>query len=210
MPEDSDFKREMRGVKPLKATGKHFPQQVNAPRKQVNRQLNGRSNADSRDDSRDDLRANTRDDSRDNSRDVSMTKPNNHSNTAVMRNEAGAKALYFLKTGEQKKTLSRLKKAQFSGFDAEIDLHGYRAIEAEAMVRDFLNNCLANAAEYALIIHGRGLHSSGEPVIKKLCETLLLAHPYTVAYCSARPVDGGTGALYVQFRYPRPSFPRQR
>jgi DNA-nicking Smr family endonuclease len=51
-----------------------------------------------------------------------------------------------------------------------------------------------------LIIHGRGLKSDLGPVLKesvvKWLTTGTLSH-LVLAFCSARPCDGGTGALYV-------------
>ena len=51
-----------------------------------------------------------------------------------------------------------------------------------------------------LVIHGRGLKSSQGPVLKELLVRWLttgsLSH-LVLAFASARPCDGGTGALYV-------------
>ncbi|MFT5275707.1 MAG: DNA-nicking Smr family endonuclease [Saprospiraceae bacterium] len=129
--------------------------------------------------------------------------PNVITRGVASRNEPGAANLFFLRGGEQKKTLAKLRKGQFSEFDDEIDLHGYRGAQAEKALLAFLEDCAQQKVIYALIIHGKGLRSDSAPVIKHLCESLVLAHPYTLAYCSARPVDGGTGALYVQFNYPK-------
>jgi DNA-nicking Smr family endonuclease len=67
-----------------------------------------------------------------------------------------------------------------------------------------------------LIIHGRGLSSPGEPVLKPLLEERLNRdgwRKWVLAYTSARACDGGAGATYVllrkrpipkTFRKPRP------
>lgn len=123
------------------------------------------------------------------------------SNTQVhiaKRNEENASELYFLRAGHQAKILTRLKKAQFTELDADLDLHGLTAKQAETRLLKFLQRCLALQAQFVLIIHGKGLRSAGPPVVKDLTETMLIAHPSVIAFCSARPVDGGSGALYVQ------------
>jgi DNA-nicking Smr family endonuclease len=48
------------------------------------------------------------------------------------------------------------------------------------------------------IIHGKGLGSGPKgPVIKQKLGGWLRQRKNVLAFCSARPVDGGTGALYV-------------
>jgi DNA-nicking Smr family endonuclease len=54
-----------------------------------------------------------------------------------------------------------------------------------------------------LIIHGRGLSSPGEPVIKAKVAQWLSSGPWkkwVVAFASARMCDGGSGASYVLLR----------
>jgi DNA-nicking Smr family endonuclease len=48
------------------------------------------------------------------------------------------------------------------------------------------------------IIHGKGLRSGPSgPVIKRRIGRWLRRRNEVLAYCSARPVDGGTGAIYL-------------
>jgi len=54
-----------------------------------------------------------------------------------------------------------------------------------------------------LIIHGRGLTSPGQPVLKKMVFNWLSRGPlrrYILAFTSARACDGGAGATYVLLR----------
>jgi DNA-nicking Smr family endonuclease len=52
------------------------------------------------------------------------------------------------------------------------------------------------------IIHGKGLRSRHKgPVIKTKVNTWLRQRDDILAFCSARPVDGGTGAIYVLLRH---------
>jgi DNA-nicking Smr family endonuclease len=48
------------------------------------------------------------------------------------------------------------------------------------------------------IIHGKGRRSDQQgPVLKPAVAAWLRRRNEVLAYCSARPVDGGSGALYV-------------
>jgi DNA-nicking Smr family endonuclease len=51
------------------------------------------------------------------------------------------------------------------------------------------------------IIHGKGNRSNHKgPVIKTKINNWLRQHERILAFHSARPVDGGTGAIYVLLR----------
>jgi len=55
-----------------------------------------------------------------------------------------------------------------------------------------------------LIVHGRGLSSPGEPVLKnKVREWLTRTawRKWVIAFTSAQSYDGGTGATYVLLRH---------
>jgi DNA-nicking Smr family endonuclease len=48
------------------------------------------------------------------------------------------------------------------------------------------------------VIHGKGLGSKNrEPVLKTKVKHWLTQREEVLAYCQARPVDGGSGALVV-------------
>ena len=48
------------------------------------------------------------------------------------------------------------------------------------------------------IVHGKGLSSEGKlPVLKVKVNSWLRQKDDVLAFCSARPQDGGTGAVYV-------------
>ena len=49
-----------------------------------------------------------------------------------------------------------------------------------------------------LVIHGKGYYSSsGEPILKNLLKNWLPLQPDVIAFHSAKPKDGGTGAIYL-------------
>jgi DNA-nicking Smr family endonuclease len=114
-------------------------------------------------------------------------------------NEVGDE-LSFVRPGLQRKVLRRLRRGEFSIRDM-IDLHGMTVAEARIALAEFLNDCRARGVRGIRIIHGKGLSSpDGKPVIKNQLDGWLRHRDQVMAFCSARPVDGGTGALYVLLR----------
>jgi DNA-nicking Smr family endonuclease len=93
----------------------------------------------------------------------------------------------------------RLHRGDFS-IQAHLDLHGLSVPEAKEAFEQFLHEALLNGKRGLLIIHGRGIQSPGEPVLKnKVQEWLTRSHwrKWVIAYASAQSYDGGAGATYV-------------
>lgn len=108
--------------------------------------------------------------------------------------------LLFNRAGVQHSVLRKLRRGQYA-VDAELDLHGMVVSEARLALSGFLADCRASGARCVRIIHGKGLSSpGGRPVLKSRLNGWLQRCDDVVAFCSARPVDGGTGAAYVLLR----------
>lgn len=90
---------------------------------------------------------------------------------------------------------------------AYIDLHGMTAEAAQLAVERFLLQAVRDGLRCVLIIHGRGRNSPGQvPVLKdrlKLWLTRGKLARVILAFATARPYDGGPGALYVLLRRQR-------
>lgn len=105
--------------------------------------------------------------------------------------------------GIDRRLLVRLRKADYA-IQAHLDLHGLNADEAHAEVDRFIDAARENGKRCVLIIHGRGLNSKDHtPILKErligwLTRTRLARD--VLAFCSARPEDGGTGAIYILIR----------
>ncbi len=109
--------------------------------------------------------------------------------------------LVYLKPGLQTRLLQRLRRGHFA-VNAEIDLHGLNVSEARDALAEFLHECALRNHRCVRIIHGKGLGSRhGRPVIKGKVDRWLRLRDEVVAFCSARRVDGGTGAVYVLLRH---------
>ena len=105
--------------------------------------------------------------------------------------------LSYLRDGYPPKLLKQLKRGQFSIQD-DIDLHHMNAAAAQACIADFLAEAKHHGIRCVRIVHGKGLRSrSTGPVLKALTDRLLRRRDDVVAFASARPMQGGTGAVVV-------------
>jgi len=105
--------------------------------------------------------------------------------------------LLFCRPGVQKRTLRNLRRGQYT-IEVELDLHGMIVDQAREALSDFLKQCTARSQHCVRIIHGKGLGSKNrQPVLKNKVNQWLKKIDGVLAFCSARPVDGGTGAIYL-------------
>jgi DNA-nicking Smr family endonuclease len=111
--------------------------------------------------------------------------------------------LLFCRPGLQHNVLRKLRRGHYS-VGAELDLHGMRVAEARQALTAFLQHALACDTKVVRIIHGKGNGSlNKQPVLKGKVNHWLQQRIEVLAFCSARPVDGGTGAIYVLLRRAR-------
>ena len=105
--------------------------------------------------------------------------------------------LTFRRTFVRPGILRRLRRGHYPCTD-ELDLHGLTVPEARRALGEFLAEALRGGHRCVRIIHGKGLRSGHRgPVLKSRVGRWLMRRDEVLAYSSARPVDGGTGAVYV-------------
>lgn len=108
--------------------------------------------------------------------------------------------LSYARPGTSRHILRRLRRGQYR-IDAELDLHGLSLREARQSLLDFLHENHRNRFGCVRIIHGKGWRSGNQgPVLKPAVNEWLRQLDEVLAFVSARPADGGTGALYVLLR----------
>ncbi|MGH8274288.1 MAG: Smr/MutS family protein [Gammaproteobacteria bacterium] len=113
---------------------------------------------------------------------------------------ASEPALAYVAPGVQKRVIRRLRRGQIS-VEAVLDLHGMTLAEAREEFARFLVNARARDLTCVRIIHGKGFRSGRRgPVLKRAVARWLSDRHEVLAYASARPMDGGTGAVYVLLR----------
>lgn len=108
--------------------------------------------------------------------------------------------LSYLKDGFSPQLLRQLKRGHFSIAD-EIDLHQMTANVARTATKQFLDENKREGRLCVKIIHGKGLRSRAEgPVLKRLVDGMLRQRADVLAFASAKPAEGGTGAVIVLLR----------
>jgi len=111
--------------------------------------------------------------------------------------------LLYLREGHPPTLLKRLRRGHFSVGD-EIDLHQMDERTARATLDEFLADCKRRDVRCVRIVHGKGLRSgSAGPVLKRMTDRVLRRRADVLAFASARPAQGGTGATVVLLRRTR-------
>jgi len=105
--------------------------------------------------------------------------------------------LLFVRGGLQQRVLRKFRRGLFA-IEAELDLHGHTVPEAREALGRFLRDCTRARKRCVRVIHGKGLGAAGKlPVLKVKVNHWLRQQDSVLAFSSARPQDGGTGAVYV-------------
>lgn len=105
--------------------------------------------------------------------------------------------LWYRRAGVQDAVMRKLRRGHYR-VEAELDLHGLIVEQAREALRAFLARAVARHLRCVRIVHGKGLGSGPRgPVLKTAVNLILRKTGAVVAFCSARPMDGGTGAIYV-------------
>ncbi len=118
------------------------------------------------------------------------------------RLEGGDEAAY-LRPGLAQTVLRDLRRGRWVVQD-EIDLHGLNREQARHLIAGFLHTCLHQGKRCLRIVHGKG-HGSPHKlsVLRQLVRGWLAQRHEVLAYCQAKPQDGGEGALLVLLRAPK-------
>ena len=105
--------------------------------------------------------------------------------------------------GVDKRILLALRRGDYA-VQGNLDLHGLTRAEAKPRVEAFLTESRRLARRCVLLVHGRGLNSKDQiPVLKESLRSWLCQGRIgkaVLACCTARPCDGGAGALYLLLR----------
>ena len=103
----------------------------------------------------------------------------------------------YLRPGLARQTLRRLRRGYWRT-QAKLDLHGFTRDEARQELVVFLDECIENNYRCVLVVHGKGLSSKNrEPVLKIRIGNWLVQRDDVLAFCQARPEEGGSGAVVI-------------
>ncbi len=96
--------------------------------------------------------------------------------------------------------LRRLRRGLYP-VEEELDLHGLSQAAARDNLAQFLVQNRDAGRRCVKIIHGKGYRSGARgPILKIAVNSWLRRHADVMAFISTRPIDGGTGAVYVLLR----------
>lgn len=105
--------------------------------------------------------------------------------------------------GVDRRLLKRLRAGDFA-IQAHVDLHGLTRAEAKDKVSRFVDDARRAGHRTVLVVHGRGLHSKDHVPVLKQALTAWLERGHlaraVLAFATARPADGGTGAVVLLLR----------
>ncbi|RTE67573.1 DNA mismatch repair protein MutS [Amphritea opalescens] len=105
--------------------------------------------------------------------------------------------LIFAAPGVQLKLMKRLKQGHVP-WDAGLDLHGYTLDDARTELGSFIRECSNQQLRCVMVIHGKSNSIEGQHArMKSYVNDWLRQMNQVIAFSSAQPKDGGTGALYV-------------
>jgi DNA-nicking Smr family endonuclease len=105
--------------------------------------------------------------------------------------------LFFSRPGVPTAAIRKLRRGGWV-LQGELDLHGHTGDEARVALAAFLNCCMIEDRRCVRIIHGKGHGSKNRlPVLKNKVRHWLMQREDVLAFCQARTVDGGAGAVIV-------------
>jgi len=110
---------------------------------------------------------------------------------------ATGEELLFARPGVPAAAMRKLRRGGWV-IRGELDLHGHTGDEARIALATFLNRCIKEERRCVRIIHGKGLGSKNRlPVLKHKLRHWLMQREDVLAFCQARAIDGGAGAVIV-------------
>ncbi len=111
--------------------------------------------------------------------------------------------LLFQRPGIQHNVMRKLRRGQYA-IEAELDLHRRTVDQSRQLINVFINTAQVQGIRCVRIIHGKGHGSEGKlPILKNMVNSWLRQKKEVLAFCSALPNDGGTGAVYVLLARPK-------
>ena len=99
--------------------------------------------------------------------------------------------------------LSKLRAGQYSP-ESHVDLHGQNSEQAYESLVTFIRHAYGKGQRSLVVVTGRGKNSPGGlGILRQNMQDWLTKDPLkrvVLAFCTAQPKDGGTGAIYVLLR----------
>jgi len=81
--------------------------------------------------------------------------------------------------------------------DAQLDIHGKTRDEAWLELESFFGSSKEKGLEKLLVIHGKGNHSPGEAVLRRVVADFIERCPFAGESGKGKPASGGDGVTWV-------------
>jgi len=130
--------------------------------------------------------------------DYSQTPPNSPLSDAwETTNVSAEEFIFFARSGVQLKRQKQLRQGKVT-IEDQHDLHGLTIDHAREDLQAFIQFAQQHQMRCVLLVHGKGYRANSEqPILKNKVNSWLRQHPDVLAFSSAQPKDGGTGAVYI-------------
>lgn len=107
--------------------------------------------------------------------------------------------LTFRRDGVQTGVYRKLRLGKYS-IDARLDLHRMTVEQARRAVYQFVQDCMAQDIRCGLITHGKGVGRERPALLKSCVAHWLPQFEEVLAFHSALPQHGASGATYIMLR----------
>ena len=104
--------------------------------------------------------------------------------------------LSYRQEGLEDKIFKNLRQGKLP-IDSKIDLHQMTVMQAQLQISRFIHECMLDGARVAIVVHGRGEGRERPALLKGWTNYWLRQIDSVLAFHSAQPQHGGTGAIYL-------------
>ena len=108
-------------------------------------------------------------------------------------------SIEYKQAGLQDGVYKKLRTGRYD-VEAKLDLHGLTVAQALSATLQFVNSSMSSHKRCLLISHGKGVKQEQPARLKNYLAAWLKNMPEVMAYYSALPNQGGTGAVLVLLR----------
>lgn len=140
------------------------------------------------------------------SQNIALRKPDVGQRPPLMRPKQKTAPLALGRSVDlDRRTLERLRRGHFRP-EGRLDLHGMTQDQAYSSLISFLEASQARGKRCVIVITGRGRTRDGGGILRKETPGWLnspIIRSRVLAFATAKPRDGGVGALYVLLRRER-------
>lgn len=113
----------------------------------------------------------------------------------------GENIIHFTRSGVSPKQLKQLANGKVK-FERTLDFHGYNTEELHHELTPAIHRAKLNHIRTLLVVHGKGRQDRADrpAILKNYINQSLRQNTDVLAFHSAQPAHGGSGAIYVLLR----------